>query len=93
MLKHGAPCRNVIGAEIAAIRHRRRKILKTGGAQYTVARIARAKNFRPRPLMVKPRPFLHDRSYCDHAARVLDERTNSKSSRVDLAATYSHIDS
>ena len=49
--------------------HRRRKILKIGGAQYTIARVARAKNFRPRPLMVKTRPFLHDRSYCDHAAK------------------------
>ena len=43
-------------------RHRRRKILKVGGAKDM---IVRAKNFRPRPLQVKPRPFLNDRRYCD----------------------------
>ena len=42
-----------------------RKILKVGGAKDMIARSARAKIFRPRPLWVKPRPFLNDRRYCD----------------------------
>ena len=32
------------------MKHRRRKILKVGGAKDTIAREVRAKNFRPRPL-------------------------------------------
>ena len=40
--------------------HGRRKMLKVGWAQYPVACEVRAKFLRPRPLCVKPRPFLHD---------------------------------
>ena len=43
---------------ISRLRHRRRKILKVGGAKYIIAREARAKISRPRLLWVKPRPFL-----------------------------------
>ena len=64
--------------------HRRRKMLKVGGA-------ARTKIFRPRPLRVKPRPFCTIEVTVQCSYEFLDERTNSKSSRVDLAATYSHI--
>ena len=46
----------------ASTGHRLRKILKVGGAQYIIARVVHAKIFRPRP-------FLHNRSYCDHAAK------------------------
>ena len=71
--------------------HRRRKILSVGGAEHTVVHAARTKFFRPHPLSVKPRPFLYDRGCCELLSQCnqefLDERTNSKSSRVDLAAT------
>jgi len=30
-----------------------------------IVRKAHLKNFRPRPLQVKLRPFLNDRCYCD----------------------------
>ena len=68
--------------------HRRRKILRVGGAEYPTAREARAKILRPRPLCVKPRPFLHDRG-CYH--KFLDEKMNCKSSRIDLAAIEAHL--
>ena len=68
--------------------HRRRKILEVGGAEYPIAREARAKILRPRPLYVKPRPFLHDRG-CYH--EFLDEKLNCKSSRIDLAAIEAHL--
>ena len=41
-------------------RHRRRKILKVMGAKNLIAHRARAEMSRPRPLLLKPRPFLHD---------------------------------
>ena len=68
--------------------HRRRKILEVGGAEYPIAREARAKILRPRPLYVKPRPFLHDLG-CYH--EFLDEKLNCKSSRIDLAAIEAHL--
>ena len=68
--------------------HRRRKILEVGGAEYPIAREARAKILRPRPLYVKPRPFLYDRG-CYH--EFLDEKLNCKSSRIDLAAIEAHL--
>ena len=68
--------------------HRRRKILKVGGAEYQIAREARTKFLRPRPLHVKPRPFLHDRG-CYH--EFLGEKINCKSSRIDLAAIEAHL--
>ena len=42
--------------------YRRRRILKVGGAQYIITRAMRAKTFGPSP-------FLHNRGYCDHAAK------------------------
>ena len=42
---------------------------------------------RPRPLCVKPRPFLYDRG-CYH--EFLGEKINCKSSRIDLAAIEAH---
>ena len=68
--------------------HRRRKILKVGGAEYPIAREARAKILRPRPLHVKPRPFLHDRG-CYH--EFLGEKINCKSSRIDLVAIEAYL--
>ena len=68
--------------------HRRRKILKVGGAEYPIARKARAKILRPRPLHVKPRPFLHDRG-CYH--EFLGEKINCKSSRIDLVAIEAYL--
>ena len=68
--------------------HRRRKILKVGGAEYPIAREARAKFLRPRPLHVKPRPFLHDRG-CYH--EFLGEKINCKSSRIDLVAIEAYL--
>jgi len=46
---------------------------------------ARAKNFRPRPLSVKPRPFFNRSTLL--RLDFLHKRTNGKSSRADLAAT------
>ena len=40
--------------------HRRRKMLKLRGAKKIVAHKANAKISRPRPLLVKPRPFPRD---------------------------------
>ena len=68
--------------------HRRRKILKVGGAEYPIVRKVCTKNLRPRPLHVQPRPFLHDRG-CYH--EFLDEKINCKLSRIDLAATEAHL--
>ena len=68
--------------------HRRRKILKVGGAEYPIAREARAKILRSRPLHVKPRPFLHDRG-CYH--EFLGEKINCKSSRIDLVAIEAYL--
>ena len=68
--------------------HRCRKILKVGGAEYPIAREARAKILRPRPLHVKPRPFLHDRC-CYH--EFLGEKINCKSSRIDLVAIEAYL--
>ena len=68
--------------------HRRRKILKVGGAEYPIARETRAKILRPRPLHVKPRPFLHDRG-CYH--EFLGEKINCKSSRIDLVAIEAYL--
>ena len=56
--------------------------------------ITALENFRPCPLLVKPRPFFERlRLLSQCSQEFLDERMNSKSSRVDLAATYSHTDS
>ena len=62
--------------------------MKFGGAEYPIAREARAKFLRPRPLHVKPRPFLYDRG-CYH--EFLGEKINCKSSRIDLAAIEAHL--
>ena len=67
--------------------HRRRKILKVGGAHYVIVRIARAKIFDHAHF------FARSKLLRTYSQEFLDERTNSKSSRVNLAATYSHIDS
>ena len=79
-----------------SIYHRHGKILKVGGAEDTVARKARAKNFRlcPAPTFGQTTPiFARSRLLSQCSQEFLDERTNTKSSRVDLAATCSHIDS
>ena len=58
-------------------------MLKVRWAQYLVAR----EILRPRPLCVKPRPFLHDRDcYC----KFLDEKMNCKSNGIDLEAIDAH---
>ena len=80
-------CAAVNGELLAVGGHRRRKIFEVGGAEYPIAREARAKILRPRPLYVKPRPFLYDRG-CYH--EFLDEKLNCKSSRIDLAAIEAH---
>ena len=53
------------------VEHKRRKILRVGGAEYPTVREARVKILRPRPLCVKPRPFLHDRGCYN---KFLDEK-------------------
>ena len=62
-------------------------MFKVGWAQYPVACEARAKFLRPRPLCVKPCPFLHDRD-CYH--KFLDEKTNYKSNGIDFEAIEAH---
>ena len=61
-------------------------MLKVRGAEYTIACIARAKNFIPHPLCTIEAEGTISQGF-------FDERTNGKWSRVDLAAIYSHIDS
>ena len=78
----------IISDSVSMPIHRRRKILKVGGAEYPIAREARAKILRPRPLHVKPRPFLHDRG-CYH--EFLGEKINCKSSRIDLVAIEAYL--
>ena len=58
--------------------------MKVRGAKNIIAREARTKNSRPRPLWVKPRPFLHDLA---RPLIVSRQKNDSGSSRVDLAAT------
>ena len=67
-----------------ALRHRRRKIWKVGGAEYPIAH----ENFMTTPTCVKPHSFLHDRG-CYH--EFLSEKMNCRSSGIDLAAIEAHL--
>ena len=60
----------------------------TGEARDTSAR----ESFATTPTLGQTTPILHDRGYTVQCSQeFLNERMNSKSSRVDLAAIYSHI--
>ena len=67
--------------------HRRRKILKVEGAKDTIAR----EFFDHAHFGSNHADFCTIEVTVQCSQELLDERTNSKSSRVDLAATYSHI--
>ena len=80
-------------AEPECYTRRCRRVLKVRGAECIVMHTVPVKIFRPRPLWANHAHFAQSRLLSQCSKEFLNERTNSKSSRVDLAATYSHTDS
>ena len=72
------------------MKHRHRKILKVGGGD-TIASEARAKFFDNAHFESNHAHFCTIEVTVQCSQEFLDERTNSKSSSVDLAAIYSHV--
>ena len=68
------------------MKHRRRKILKVGGAKETIARALRAREkFQTTPTLGQTAPIFERSALL--RLDFLHKRTNGKSSRADLAAT------